>query len=423
MMGEQTARSSARAGTAIRAKNAAYLCLWKLRTLRTRRKAAGMYDPNRTYWIRPEDVTLSLDVPGGIGETGERQSAILERGLIADGDWDLKAFPFEQMDVWRAFCERFRDGVKWQDTEWYARQTRRLRKGRCLWGCATVEAFEDRLAEVERLFEDIKTNGFRTQSELNDEQARPFGDEDEVQVHIGRDGDYIFADGRHRLCIARILGLDRIPVKVARRHKRWVAFRREILSYAEGQKGRVYSPLTHPDLADIPSIHSDKRMTAMQEHLPSGGGTMLDIGAHWGYFCHRFEELGFHCTAVENAGLNLYFLKKLRRAQRRRFDLIEDSVLEAKFARPFDVVLGLNIFHHFLKRQELCEKLIALLGRLDAKVMFLEPHRPDEPQMRGAYRNPGPEEFVAFVQEHGGFRSATELATVDYKRRVFKLER
>ena len=43
----------------------------------------------------------------------------------------------------------------------------------------------------------------------------------EILVNIGRDGDIFFEDGRHRFVIAKILRLDKIPVRVFVRHKQW----------------------------------------------------------------------------------------------------------------------------------------------------------------------------------------------------------
>lgn len=45
----------------------------------------------------------------------------------------------------------------------------------------------------------------------------------EILVDVGRDGELLLVDGRHRLSIAKILGLDEIPVVKHVRHEQWVA--------------------------------------------------------------------------------------------------------------------------------------------------------------------------------------------------------
>jgi hypothetical protein len=74
---------------------------------------------------------------------------------------------------------------------------------------------------LDALYQDIKNNGFETQKKLRGGVRKM---EDEVVVVIGRNGDLIFNNGRHRLAIAKILDLDKIPVKITLRHKRWVEF-------------------------------------------------------------------------------------------------------------------------------------------------------------------------------------------------------
>ena len=210
---------------------------------------------------------------------------------------------------------------------------------------------------------------------------------------------------------------------MARRHEQWASFRRDVLVYARRQGGRLYAPVLHPDLADIPAAHGVERMELIQKSLPPGSRTMLDIGAHWGYFCHCFETLGYKCTAVENSDVNLHFLHRLRRAEKRTFEVKEGSIFDCDLRGEYDVVLALNIFHHFTKEAHLHAALIKFLTQLRAKVLFFEPHRPTELQMKGSFRNYGFEEFVSFVKQHGRFRTAACIGTAEDSRAVYKLER
>lgn len=47
--------------------------------------------------------------------------------------------------------------------------------------------------------------------------------ENEILVDVTRTGEPVFVTGRHRLSIAKILNLDRIPVAVVVRHPNWIA--------------------------------------------------------------------------------------------------------------------------------------------------------------------------------------------------------
>jgi ParB-like chromosome segregation protein Spo0J len=58
------------------------------------------------------------------------------------------------------------------------------------------------------LFQSIMTNGY-----LQKEEDR------NVEVCIGRDGEYLFVDGRHRLAIAQYLKIKEIPVDIVYQHQ------------------------------------------------------------------------------------------------------------------------------------------------------------------------------------------------------------
>lgn len=66
--------------------------------------------------------------------------------------------------------------------------------------------------------------------------------EGEISIHIGRNGELIFHDGRNRLSIAKILGLDSIPVVVLVRHKQWQDTRDRLTNDNSREEP------THPDL-------------------------------------------------------------------------------------------------------------------------------------------------------------------------------
>lgn len=150
---------------------------------------------------------------------------------------------------------------------------------------------------------------------------------------------------------------------------------------------------------------------------------MPDVGSHWGYFSHRFEQEGFDCYAVESSESYLYFLEKLRRAEQRKFHVIRQSILEPMEKNDFDVVLALNIFHHFIKTEGQYNKLIGLLGRLDMKIMYFEPHHPTEGQMRDSFRNYSPEKFVEFILEHSCLTASRLLGASEDGRPLYMLSR
>jgi 2-polyprenyl-3-methyl-5-hydroxy-6-metoxy-1,4-benzoquinol methylase len=373
------------------------------------------YDIFKPYWINPKLIVLSLIPDHMSSDPDKRTKPVHEIGRIADGDWDLKTMPFEELDVFQSFKAHFIDGVNWNDTELYTRITSYFKRGSVRSGCASIEEFNQKLDDYENLYQSILKNGYRLQTKIK--SSRPFGNEDEIIVHIARDGDYIFANGRHRLAVVKLLDIDSVAVKVGKRHKKWVEFRKEVLSYAETYGGFVSYPLMHHDLEDIPSAHGWTAMNLIEPYIKKDGGNMLDIGAHWGFFCHNFEKAGYKCTAVENDPENLYFLKKLHRAGNCRFKVLETGILDINLEKKYDAVVAFNVFHGFLKEKRLYDQFVLFLEKSNCTMLFFQLFPDAEASTKKGikeyYMNYSEMEFVNFVKEKGNFSKAVLIGNAN----------
>jgi hypothetical protein len=89
----------------------------------------------------------------------------------------------------------------------------------------------------------------------------------------------------------------------------------------------------------------------------------------------------------------------------------------------FDVVLALNIFHHFLKTKKSFSQLKDLLENLEVDELFFEPHRYEDGQMKDAYVNYTEAEFVDFLLRHLSLRKSEAIYTARNGRTVFKLSK
>jgi len=377
-------------------------------------------DFDKTFWVDPKQIRfLSL----------EEFHINKDKGKIIGGDWDLLERQFEELDVYVAFRERFIEGKKWETTIYYQRVLNELNKGKILWDCRNQFDFDIKLKKFEMLFETIKNKGYKSQQERQSENnLNPINLDDEVTVNIGRNGDFLFNNGAHRLSIAKLLNIPKIPMKITARHLQWVNLREQILLYANDRPSRkIYQPISHIDLEDIPSFHETEisRFEIIRKNLSVKKGCLLDIGAHWGYFCHRFEEIGFDCHAIENSPVDVYFLEKLRRADNKKFTIIPNSIFDYKdlVNIEFDVVLALNIFHHFLKYEESYLKLVNLLHKLQVKEMYFQPHTPEEFQNGKPYKNYSEEEFVQFILKNSKLNESQYIGTAQDGRKIYKLLR
>ena len=388
---------------------------------RRRSRASGLHvDPFQVYWISPHIIKYAI-----YREIKDVPNTSFVSGVIKGGNWDRETSLVQDQGIVRGAKDHFVNGIEWEKTDYYATNLEQILKGNQRHPCRTKHDLYEYCSRFDRLFESIKNNGYKQQSNIHDPEYGGAGAvENEIVVHIDRDGRFLLCDGAHRFSIALALGIERIPVKVCIRHAQWQAFCTEILNFAKRNGGKVYQPLMHPDLMNIPSAHGDKRFDIIKDHLPQSRGDILDIGANWGYFCHRFEELGFDCYAVEVNSEAAYFLKKLKTAHDRNFKVIEESIFTYREKCRFDVVLALSIFHHFLKKKVDHEALINFLQRMDTNMMFFEPHGDMRTaKMIGAYRNYEPDKFVQFLLRHSSLTHAELIKNAEDGRPIYKLRK
>jgi hypothetical protein len=370
-------------------------------------------------WVDPAKINLVYGGP----RVYPKKDLLNHGGGELDGDWDRPwKVPFEELDVHQALRHRFIEGGAWETTGYYERIVGEIKAGKKKWGCKTEAEFRQRCAGLDELFMRMTADGYRTQGELKTDRPA-----DEVRVAVRRDGRLLFVDGRHRLSIARLLGLERIPVRIVARHSRWLAIKEEIEQYAEAHRGRIYQQIDHPDLVEIPAGHRTARIELIKGALTdyeAGGKRLLDIGGHWGYMCQQLQPLGFQCTVVEANARSVTMARRLAVALETPYDVWRGSIFDFPEPEQFEVVLGLSIFHHFLKTEEAYLQLVALLRRLSAELIFFEAHKHDPPgQMEGAYRNYPQEEFAEFVAMHAGMNRIERLGTAENRRVVFMLAR
>ena len=147
--------------------------------------------------------------------------------FVMDGDWDIEATPnlaglYDVHVGFRTIYEMFVDQKAIDETSQYQQIAHILREtaepyrheGNTVY---TVEQAVQYLRKYERIYHDMKDNGYKTQAELGDVSALY-----EVNVCVGRHGEIIYlAHGTHRLAIALILGIECIPVVVRSVHRHW----------------------------------------------------------------------------------------------------------------------------------------------------------------------------------------------------------
>ena len=248
-----------------------------------------------------------------------------------------------------------------------------------------------------------------------------------VRAAIARTGRYILVEGAGRLAAAYERGHATVPVEIVARHPEWEAFRERLIAYGGRRQGKIYQRLVHPDLADLRASQDDDRLALVVRALdgvPPDGKRLIDIGAQWGQVSRAMEDLGFTVTAVEANPASAAIAARLRDATERRYEVWEGSVFDFPRIEEQDVVVALNIFHHFLKTQDAFEGLVSILDRMSADVIIFAAYVHDSgSDFKGAYRSFPPAEFARFVAEHSGLPQIDLVGKSHDGRHIYRLAR
>lgn len=376
--------------------------------------APNLPNPEKIYWINPKTIIYHTNYrPDTHPQIEDRVFDMSrQRGAVMDGDWDLPTYKFEDLAVFKAFKTRIKENKSWTETLFYQNLLKDINQGYIRFSCANESELADRFQALDSLVDSIKNNGYNWNKDiiskkktLNSKKNIRGGDE--VTVNIGRNGEYLFQNGRHRLAIALLLEIEKIPVQVLVRHKDWIRLRNKLLAIAEISGGVLYQPALHHDLSDIPAAHDCiDRFEAIKDSLTFFEGSLLDVGANLGYFCHRFEELGFDCIGIEKDIFVAKAAEGIRKSVGKNFKIVTGDVLDPALTnvigQRFDIVLFLNILHHFLKVEKAFEEMTRWLNKLEVRTIFFEPHLSTEKQMKNAYLNFSNTEFLDYIMKNTG---------------------
>jgi hypothetical protein len=211
-----------------------------LRKLLGRTHPKALPDPRMILWVAPSTLNSYSDF----------WSKRLAGTPIMGGNWDLKTSPIAEHPTFRGLYEHFKNGVEWRDAAMFNTPSFTY--------LHRPETFDAKCRQRDALYQSIVERGLLPDFTPEGEDLENFneGEIRNILIHIGRDGELIFAGrGWHRLSIAKILDLQSIPVQVLLRHRSWQKVREEVAatSRVDGLRERTRSYLRHPDLLDLVS--------------------------------------------------------------------------------------------------------------------------------------------------------------------------
>ncbi|MFB6126683.1 MAG: hypothetical protein ABEJ79_05225 [Halolamina sp.] len=175
-------------------------------------------------------------------------------GRVRGGDWDRpeNTRALGETSLFEGLRQRYVEGRAWPETDHYDEVVDRVADGERFHGCESeAELREAYFPAVDELYESVRSEGYRPN------RGAVYGDPSEVErVHdleplvlVGRDGEVLWSEGFHRLGVAQLLDVDRVPVYVLRRHAEWQAVRDAVAGGAD-PTGLGVDP-DHPDLRDL----------------------------------------------------------------------------------------------------------------------------------------------------------------------------
>jgi len=183
----------------------------------------NLFFKKRNLWIGKTTLQNVHKVtyvdPNKINHVAEQKGTSF---YIESGDWDLKE---TELLIHPTMKELFVNKIPYQETQQYKNMQKFVKAknyGKCYW-CRTQGEIDNYFKKLISAYHSIKKDGYKTQEELKKEDKNGHYDKiNEIRVSIDRKGNYILENaGSHRLSIAKLLKLKKVPVIVVRIHYLW----------------------------------------------------------------------------------------------------------------------------------------------------------------------------------------------------------
>ena len=213
------------------------------RNARDNQREPATVDPYQLIMVSPSSID---------GHSPGDFDSIADAGRIVEGTWDRsKVSYFENGFRYPSFQEHFQEGIPWKKTKYYHTKVNQIHSDRET-KFASVDALDRKCSELDRIYKEIQTEGYSMQVDLRTTRGTAgsiVGDggrglfpgskhliRNEVSLDIARDGELMLNEGRHRVCIVKLLGLESVPVRVVVRHRGWQNIRNRVARYVASQE-------------------------------------------------------------------------------------------------------------------------------------------------------------------------------------------
>jgi hypothetical protein len=205
-------------------------------------------DPYKICYINPEKVKYQ-----NLHKFSKIKSGL---GSVNSEDWDKEPNLrlIDDHPKMQAIRQRYEEGKDWNETVYVEYSEEKLQNHGELFPYSNIdELIDTKCRHIDNLYNSMKSDGYVVDCSASDMEKsadKVFDSMDryEVLICIDRDGNFQFAGGYHRFCVASVLNLD-IAAQVACRHEQWQELRDEI--YNNGLPEGREDLRDHPDLQDL----------------------------------------------------------------------------------------------------------------------------------------------------------------------------
>lgn len=199
--------------------------------VRNKLQYSNLANPYKIIHISPHNITRFQ---------GDFQQEDI--GKIIGGTWDLETYKIEQLPKYNLVRLHLEKGYNWNKII-KDRLVPIVENGLKFDSYTTEKEIRNRYSSIENLCDNIQSEGYKSYKELDESPLAL----NHVGVNISRDGEFLFSgSGIHRLSIAKILDIDKIPVQVWVRHKQW----QKVRDQAAENCNIPEKYIDHPDLED-----------------------------------------------------------------------------------------------------------------------------------------------------------------------------
>lgn len=177
--------------------------------------------PFRIIWVKPSEIIYAR----------KREEKIVDNNnytYTLNGNWDIYCPLFKNISLAYKLYEN--EYIISNDS--YDIVLSNINKyGKYYHNCKNKCDLNKRLDKNKKLYDRIKKYGYLTPPGIKyGEPGIANNYVKEVKIALSRSGEYIFVSGHHRLSIAKILNIEKIPVQITVRHSIWNDFRKKIIN-------------------------------------------------------------------------------------------------------------------------------------------------------------------------------------------------